>query len=179
MSAPRHQFHFLGRHDTRWRVRLELGFCPKGVTMGLLSENGKPLGPAQVAPPEGRHSFTVELSGPCQLPAGAVVRCTIDTECGIWIKDFPLDQRRGLHAFLHADARLPVDSSEPIRALSAGERGRLTELLPWMAHTPKAAGCCEGSGDLIGMLKDFGVDVDALDSGLKETLAQQDGSGRR
>lgn len=172
MGAPHHKFHFLGKHETRWRVSLELGFCPRGVTMGLVSEDGKPLGPAQVAPPEGQRSFTVELSGPCQLPAGAVVRCVIDTECGLWTKDFPIDQRRGLQAFLYADARLPVESSEPIRALSGEERGRLSELLPWLARAPEAPGCCGGGDDVLGMLREVGVDVDELEDGLREALRE-------
>lgn len=172
MGAPQHKFHFLGKRETRWRVQLDLSFCPRGVTMGLVSEDGKPLGPAQVAPPEGQRSFTVELSGPCQLPAGSVVRCVIDTECGIWTKDFPIDQRRGLQAFLHADARLPVDSSEPIRALSQAERGRLAELMPWLIRAPEAPGCCGGGDDVLGMLREVGVDVDEMDAELRDALRE-------
>lgn len=178
-------FRFLGRHDNRWRVRVELDFAPDALTIGLVSEDGKPLGPAMVAPPDGRSSVIAELGGPCQLPAGARVRCMVDTHCGCWMQEFSLDERRGLHAWLKGDTPLVVESNERGLGLDAGHIRRLSNHFAWLKKStkkepcwapasvteelppPSTAPCCED--DLLKMLQeDFGVDLD--ESELLRTL---------
>ena len=144
--APRIGFTFLGRHENRWRVRLEMDSVPRGVTVGLISEDNKPLGPAMVAtqmvasqiaaPQEEKSCFTVELSGPCHLPGGAMVRCTLDTVCGVWVQDFPVDARRGFHAFLMGDTPLSVESLEHGRGVSRAELKTLSQSFPWLMKPP-------------------------------------------
>ena len=184
--APKIGFSFLGRHENRWMVRLELGFTPRGVTVGLVSETGKALGPAMVAPPEGlepdpdaergtRHpsSFVAELSGPCPLPGGTVVRCTIDTACGVWVQEFPLDPRRGLQAFLFGDSPLSVDSLEQGVGLSRTEMRQLAKTFAWLGPcaAPVPPPESESEDETLKMLaEDFGVDVSELDPELRAAL---------
>ena len=192
MVAPQIGFSFLGRHENRWQVRLELGFTPRGVTVGLVSEDGQALGPAMVAPPESgrepdpeferglRHpsSFLAELAGPCPLPGGTVVRCTLDTVCGVWVQEFPLDPRRGLHAFLLGDSPLAVESLEQGIGLSRSELRRLAGTFPWLAPAPIPCGTppapnpeSDADDEMLKMLADdFGVDVEELDPALRASL---------
>lgn len=178
-------FAFLGKHENRWRIKVDLDFSPEALTVGLVSEDGRCLGPAMVVPPGGP-DFLLELSGPCQLPTGALVRCVVDTTCGSWMQEFPVDARRGLHAFLHADGRLPVDSSAEGVGLERGEIRRLARVLPWLGGprkkeskgwepaaapqepSPSPTGCPD---DLLQMLKeDFGVEVDEMEEDFLESL---------
>ena len=171
-------FHFLGKHENRWRVRVELDFAPEAMTIGLVSEDGKPLGPAMVAPPDGKNAVIAELSGPCQLPAGAVVRCVVDTHCGCWMQEFPVDERRGIHAFLMGDTPLVVESEEKGVGLELSQIRKLSQSFSWLKKEKKKAArwepasaeqdlsiplaaqpCCED--DLLRMLQeDFGVEGD-------------------
>ncbi len=171
-------FHFLGKHENRWRVQVELDFAPEAMTIGLVSEDGKPLGPAMVAPPDGKNAVIAELSGPCQLPAGAVVRCVVDTHCGCWMQEFPVDERRGIHAFLMGDTPLVVESEEKGVGLELSQIRKLFHSFPWLKKEKKKAArwapasaeqdlsaplaaqpCCED--DLLRMLQeDFGVEGD-------------------
>lgn len=133
---------FLGRVANRWRVRVELpaGFRPRGLTVGLWGEDDKPLGPAVVAPADVGGVWEAELAGPSPLPTGTLVRCMADVDGGApvvyWLG---VDRRRGLHAFLHADGRLPVDSSASGSALGAKELALLARAFPWVrAEAPPA-----------------------------------------
>jgi hypothetical protein len=140
--------------------------------VGLWGEDGKPLGPSVVAPPCLTDVWDAELAGPSQLPPGTQVRCIADLEgeaprvCWLGV-----DRRRGLHAFLHADGRLPLESTCAGAALARREVARMARAFPWLLPAP---GCCvptvtpdpkpEIAPDLRDMLKDeFGVDVDAMD----------------
>jgi len=175
---------FLGRAAGRWRVRVELppGFRPRGLTVGLWGEDEKPLGAAVVAPAGVEDVWEAEVAGPMPLPPGALVRCMADMEDGTplvyWLG---VDRRRGLHAFLHADGRLPVESTVTGAALSPKEISRLSRAFPWMCAERTPTGDCAGkrtvaqtlaedlgedtlSPELRDLLKeDFGVDVDADD----------------
>lgn len=171
---------FLGRVANRWRVHVDLppGFRPRGLTVGLWGEDDKPLGPAVVAPPDIDGAWEAELAGPVPLPPGTLVRCMADLEDGTplvyWLG---VDRRRGLHAFLHADGRLPVESSCSLAALASREVNRLARAFPWVRPevvpaAPKAAADAHVVDDgippeLREMLKDeFGIDVDAFDDDL-------------
>ncbi len=168
---------FLGRVANRWRVHVDLppGFRPRGLTVGLWGEDDKPLGPAVVAPPGVEGAWEAELAGPTPLPPGTLVRCMADVDGGspmvYWLG---VDRRRGLHAFLHADGRLPVESECAGAALATREVDRLANAFPWVRPepppaTPKAARTCVDlpsdedplSPELRALLKEeFGVDVD-------------------
>ncbi|MDP2315653.1 MAG: hypothetical protein Q8P41_22335 [Pseudomonadota bacterium] len=174
---------FLGRAAGRWRVRVDMPpeFRPSGLTVGLWGEDDKPLGPAVVAPAGIDGVWEAELAGPVTLPPGTLVRCMADMEDGTpvvyWLG---VDRRRGLHAFLHADGRLPVESDSSCAALAAKEIVRLARAFPWVRPDPPpptapcgarrtvaealAAELGEDtlSPELRDLLKDeFGVDVDA------------------
>jgi hypothetical protein len=170
---------FLGRAASRWRVRVELapGFHPQGLTVVLWGEDGKPLGPAVVAPANTPAVWEVELAGPVPLPPGTQVRCMADIDGAApevcWLG---VDRRRGLHAFLHADGRLQVDSTCDGAALVPREVELLARAFPWVRAVPvPTCGTAarpvtpgdELSPALRDLLKDeFGVDVDALDDDL-------------
>lgn len=182
-------FTFLGKHENRWKVKVDVDFLPEAMTIGLVSEDGRCLGPAMVVPLQGP-SVVAELSGPCQLPTGAVVRCVIDTDCGSWMQEFPVDQRRGLNAFLHADGRLPVDSTALGVGLEKRELKRLAKSLPWLdlkkekkeskgwAPAARAEAPVDGpptpkgcKDDILTMLQeDFGVDVDEMEDDFLSSL---------
>jgi hypothetical protein len=172
---------FLGRVASRWRVRVELplGFRPRGLTVGLWGEDDKPLGPAMVAPAGTDRVWDVELAGPSPLPPGTLVRCMADVDGGApmvyWLG---VDRRRGLHAFLHADGRLPVDSDCVGSALGPKDIARLAAAFPWVrAEAPTVDAAPEDDGahdgpsaaddgltpELRAMLREeFGVDDDDL-----------------
>lgn len=182
---------FLGRSAGRWRVRVDLppGLCPSGLTVGLWGEDDKPLGPAVVAPAGTVGAWEAEVAGPVPLPSGALVRCMADFDehpsCVYWLG---VDRRRGLHAFLHADGRLPVESDCGGEALSLKDIGRLARAFPWVCPEPPVVVGCGArrtvaealaadlgedalSPELRELLKDeFGVDVDAEDDGLVDFL---------
>ncbi|MDP2308328.1 MAG: hypothetical protein Q8P18_20075 [Pseudomonadota bacterium] len=182
---------FLGRSAGRWRVRVDLppGLCLRGLTVGLWGEDDKPLGPAVVAPAGTVGVWEAEVAGPAPLPPGALVRCMADfgehSCCVYWLS---VDRRRGLHAFLHADGRLPVESDCVGSALSLKEIARLARAFPWVRPEPPAAAACGArrtvaqalaedlgedslSPELRDLLKDeFGVDVDAEDDPLLDFM---------
>lgn len=154
--------------SSRWRVRVELplGFRPVGLTVGLWGEDDKPLGPAVVAPAGVDGLWEAELAGPMALPPGTMVRCVADVDAPApvvyWLA---VDERVGLHAFLHADARLPVGSVAKGRAVEAKELTRLAGAFPWLqpARAPCAGSVADP--DIPEELKDllreeFGVDLD-------------------
>lgn len=161
----------------RWRVRVELpcGVRPLGLAVGLWGENDAPLGPTVVAPHGFEGPWEPELAGPSPLPPGTMVRCVADIEASAplvyWLG---LDARRGLHAFMHADARLPVVSTATGRAVGSDERARLAVAFPWLqgrgvASEPDAEADEPGARaddpslppDLKDLLRDeFGVDLD-------------------
>ncbi len=177
---------FLGRCDNRWRVRVDLpaGVEVEGLTLALVGEDGRALGPLVVAPIDGASTYTFDLRGPCDMPPNTVVRCVADLVGGGALADvLVLDRRRGLHAFMHADARLPLESKSRGEGLSNTERRRLGAAFPWLV------GCPEGvvaehsvpeaeadpefspdpglSPDILSMLRDdFGVELDETDADL-------------
>jgi hypothetical protein len=168
---------FLGRVANRWRVRVDVpaGLAPRGLTVGLWGENDAPLGPAVVAPPGVAGVWEVEVAGPCPLPPGTLIRCVADIEESapmvLWLG---VDRRRGLHAFLHADGRLPVESSGVAAALGRREVERLAVAFPWIQPPPCQAPASNEVAqpaeeeedtslppDVREMLRDdFGVDLD-------------------
>ncbi len=182
---------FLGRSAGRWRVQVELppDFQPRGLTVGLWGEDDKPLGPAVVAPAGTTGVWDVEVAGPVPLPPGTLVRCMADFEDNAsmvyWLS---VDRRHGLHAFLHADGRLPVESDCIGSALGLKEIARLSRAFPWVncaaaapARTSVARTVAQALADELGedtlspelreLLKDeFGVDVDAEDEGLVDFI---------
>lgn len=169
---------FLGRCADRWRVRVELapGFTPRALTVGLWNEAGRPLGPAVVVPldPSGAHE--AELRGPPALPAGSrVVATADDDDGGTHQYVLGLDTRRGLHAFLHADARLRIETDPAGSALSRKEKARLGRHFPWLLDccTPPEPSEARGGGDddLLDMLrKEFDVDPDDVSDALLDEL---------
>lgn len=103
------------------------------------------------------------------MPPGTVVRCTVDVDGGpALVLEQQVDRRRGLHAFLHADALLPVSSDARPSVLDKRSVGRLTRVFPWLSPTPPEP-CCDD--DLLQMLKDeFDVDPDDVDDALVDQL---------
>jgi len=171
----------LGRSADRWKVRVELGegFHPTGLTVALVTESGRCLGPLVVIPPTSGRCFVAEVRGPETMPPGTVIEATVDTEEGETLHTtLGVDPRNGLHAFLHADGRLPLESNPVGTALSRKELQRLATHFPWVR------GCCtkaeeadaappeeEGSDPLVDMLKnEFDIDPDDLDDELLEAL---------
>ena len=195
---------FLGRSAQRWRVRVELPECGRlrGVTIGLWGPDGRPLAPGVVLPVvrgAGPSLLEAELGGPAELPAGSEVRCLVDVEG----EPHPLvtclgvDRRRGLAAWLHADARLHVQTAAPsaaplapreVHALAQAWPGLFGEGEPSGPTPPRTASETDPVGvtervsdrtepdDLLSMLRDeFGVDVDDLDEGLRDVLTDEGG----
>lgn len=185
---------FLGQLRERWRVRVELapGFRPRGLTVGLVSEAGRSLGPVVVMPEDVGCCWVADLRGPCPLPPGAKVVATADL-CGggMLVQDVCVDARRGLHAFLHGDGRLPLETDPVPEPLDKRDLSRLAAAFPWIAACGgPAAGpsvidtvgaCAErpvagdaataAEDDLLDMLReDFGVDVDDLDEDVLDAL---------
>lgn len=152
---------FLGRVANRWRVRVELptGFRPRGLTVGLWGEDDKPLGPAVVAPEGVDGVWEAELAGPMPLPPGTLVRCMADVEgASPMVYWLGVDRRRGLHAFLHADGRLPVESSAAGAALDAKEVAQLAAAFPWVRPAaPPRAECGAVEADEPGFPEDDGI----------------------
>jgi len=164
----------LDRVDMRWQVQLELSpaLPVRGLTVGLVAEDGRPLGPAVVAHPG--ESGLVELSvrGPCTLPPGTVARVTLDIEGQPAVThDLVVDRRRGLHAWLHADGALPLESTAELQALSSSEARRLARAWCWLGQPePEEPDCGCAPDDMKSLLRDCGVDVDDLSPELAEQL---------
>lgn len=145
--------------DARWRVRVDLppGVVVRAFTVGLLSENGAPLGPAVVGPEAPEASVVVEVRGPCPLPPGAVARIVVDVEGGAVLSlEVVLARRRGLHAWLSADGLLPVTSNAALESLTGAEKRQLARRWGWFAgaEAPQA----DLDPDVRDMLAEFGVD---------------------
>ncbi len=179
----------LGRLGPRWQVRVELPGAGGvgGLTVGLCDADGRPLAPGVVCPvPEGAerpHVLIVEVGGPARLPAGTVLQCLVDGAAPACVR-VGVDRRRGVHAWLHADARLEVPSdAPPTRALSTEARGALARAwscvaaedaasVPPSAEAPPE----DADGSLLDMLRDeFGVDVDDMAEDLRAAFARPPG----
>lgn len=184
---------FLGQLRERWRVRVELapGFRPRGLTVGLVSEAGRSLGPVVVMPEDVGCCWVADLRGPSPLPPGAKVVATADL-CGggMLVQDVCVDARRGLHAFLHGDGRLPLETDPVPEPLDKRDLSRLAAAFPWIAacggptRTPAVDEAPAGpprampgdestaaESELLDMLrKDFDVDVDDLDDEVLHSL---------
>jgi hypothetical protein len=123
-----------------------------------------------VAPADVGTCFEAELGGPNQLPAGTQVRCVADVEGGEPVRAaVGVDRRRGLHAFLHADARLPAEPMPTGCALAQADAERLARVFPWVCPAREEARAEPPPGepglpeDLLAMLRDdFDVDVDEM-----------------
>jgi hypothetical protein len=173
---------FLGRCGDRWRVRVDAASRPQGLTLGLVTADGRPLGPAVVAPAE-FESWTADLRGPCQLPSDAMVRATMDGEGGVLVEQsVPVRTRRGIQAWLHADNQLPLAARTRPAALSRAETGRLAKVFGWVCgcdgpreperRGPAANGCSE---ELASLLAEFDVDGTELDAELIAVLDRKRG----
>ena len=135
--------------DARWRVRVDLppGVVVRAFTVGLLGEDGAPLGPAVV----------VEVRGPCPLPPGAVARIVVDVEGGAVLSlEMVVARRRGLHAWLSAAGLLPVTSNAALESLTATEKRQLARRWGWLAEAEAPPPSLDP--DLREMLAEFGVD---------------------
>ncbi len=182
---------FLGRVASRWRVRIEIpdDLSVEGLTVGLWGEDGRPLAPSVVVPHHGAGVVEAELGGPAALPPGAEIRCIADTaDGGSVVVTIGTDRRRGLHAFLHGDLRIPCSSNEPASSsLDKAATARLARAYPWLVpdrapeppRTERRAGGerrrpeatavapepvsppnVSSPEDVLDLLRDLGVDVD-------------------
>ncbi|MEN9785363.1 MAG: hypothetical protein RLZZ299_627 [Pseudomonadota bacterium] len=185
----------LNRLGARWHVRVELPTAAGigGLTVGLYDADGRPLGPGVVCPvpdaAEAPHVWDVEVGGPARLPAGTVLQCLVDVDGreAACVR-VGVGRRRGVHAWLHADARLDVPSDTPsTRALSAEARKALAHAWSCLAVDPEAAPSGgepdlppaegEADGSLLDLLRDeFGVDVDEMAEDLRDAYARAPGS---
>jgi len=167
----------LERVESRWRVRvlLEVSAPPRGFTVGFVGEDGTPLGPAVVAAEGMGREVVVEVRGPCTLPPGTVARVVLYTD-GIPAEtcEVVVARRRGLHAWLSADSRLPLVSKSQPEPLRASDRARLQQRWCWFAAEDEAAQACAHEvplpDDLRDMLAEFGVDEDDVSDELRATL---------
>lgn len=161
---------FLGRSCDRWRVRVELDdpSAVRGLTVSLVAENGRPLGPAVVAPADIGVCWVADIRGPPHLPPGTIVRATADGEWGVVQEEIGVDPRRGLHAFLHADARLPLDNKPRGAALSGKETARLGRLFPWMCGCAPPTPVDED--EVSALLREMGVNPGEVDPDLVAEL---------
>jgi hypothetical protein len=184
----------LGRLGARWQVRVELPSASGvgGLTVGLFDADGRPLGPGVVCPvpdaPDDAYVRVVEVGGPARLPAGTVVQCLVDVDGreAACVR-VGVDRRRGVHAWLHADARLEVPSdTPPTRPLSAEAHGALARAWSCLATTDEApAAPAEAAatptaeqpdGSLLDLLRDeFDVDVDDMAEDLRAAFARPPG----
>lgn len=161
---------FLGRICDRWRVRVELGEprAVRGLTVSLVAENGRVLGPSVVAPQDIGSCWVADLRGPPHLPPGTVVRATADGEWGVLTEEIGVDPRRGLHAYLHADARLPLEGKPRGAALSDRETTLLGRIFPWMCGCGPAAAAKDD--EVEALLREMGVDPGDVDPDLVAEL---------
>lgn len=163
------------RVDLRWRLHLELpsGVALSGLTAGLLTEDGRPLGPAVVTPAPDGTEVTVDVRGPCTLPQGTVARITLDIvgESPI-AHDLLVASRRGFHAWLHADTKLSVESEGKLEGLTSAHRRALAAEWCWMAPDPATHSPCNESvpDEMADLLRDLGVDVDEISPEVREQL---------
>ena len=166
----------LERADSRWRVRVVLGESAplRGFTVGFVGEDGNPLGPAVVAPEGVGRDAILDVRGPCTLPPGTVARVVLYVD-GVPAEtcEVVVARRRGLHAWLSADDRLPLVSRAQPEPLSPSQRRCLAERWCWFAAEGElpAAGCGAALPDeLRDMLAEFGVNADEVSPELAESL---------
>lgn len=173
---------FLGRIESRWRVRVDLppGAVVTGLRVGLVGDDGRRLGPQLVAPGGQESCFIAEVKGPCTLPHGTVIEAVADLLGGGESRALlAVDRRRGLHAFLHADGRLPVQSQAEFESLTRREQARLGQHVPWLGRC-EACSTAPGGGqdDLLAMLREeFDVDPAELDDDLLAMLGREQKTG--
>lgn len=166
----------LERVDSRWRVRVDLpvGAPVRGFTVGLVGPDGIPLGPAVVGPQSPGASVVLEVRGPCQLPPGAIARIVVHIEGGpVLTHEVVLARRRGLHAWLNADGRLPITSTAEVSALASGDRRQLARRWCWLQTESDATVAKPAkplSAELRDMLADFDVDADDVSDELCDRL---------
>jgi hypothetical protein len=179
------RLELVGRFDNRWKLRLELppGVPLSSITVGLVDETGRNLGAAVVEQGPFGAVAEVAVRGPCSLPAGTRAQVILQVEGeGSVVHHLRVARRSGLHAWLHADARLPLESRAEFADLSNSERRRLGDALCFLVPASAAeAGCgCEESvvdpvssptpppkkgcvaDDLMDLLGDLGVDTGDL-----------------
>lgn len=173
---------FLGRVGGRWRVRVDLppGIPISGLTLGLFGDDGRALCPQIVAPGGEEGCFIAELGGPCTLPHGTVVTCVADLADGRELRTTTsVDRRRGLHAFLHGDAKLPLVSRAEFESLTSREQRRIGHSFPWVSTCRTcSAPVAANDDDLMAMLREeFDVDPDDLDEDLLSMLGRGDATG--
>lgn len=162
---------FLGRCGERWRVRVDApaGAVARGVTLGLADADGRPLGPAVVGPAEFA-TWVADLRGPAVLPSDAHVRATMDGPDGAPLEQTTLVRaRRGVAAWLHADAQLELCTRQAPEPLSRKEATRVARGFGLCACDPPRPQA-EVPPDLADLLADFDVDADALDADVLSTL---------
>ena len=163
---------FLGRGFDRWRVRVDAGVCRSlaGLTVSLVNEQGRAIGLPVVAPEEAGRCWVAELSGPAQLPPGTVVRAVAEQDGCVVASEVGVDARRGMHAFLHADARLPLESDPKGTAMTAREASRLGAVFPWVCGCPSDVPGPDGEDELDAMLREFDIDPADLNEALLGAL---------
>lgn len=155
----------LDRVEARWRVRVvpPPDLHLRGFTVGLVGEDGLPLGPAVVAAPEAGPEWTIEVRGPCTLAPGTIARVVLHLHDGEALTyDVGLARRRGLQAWLAADGLLPVISRAEPQRLSPAARRALARKWCWAAPEQEEGACAapELSAELRDVLSDLGVDLE-------------------
>lgn len=165
----------LERVDSRWRVRVDLpvGAPVRGFTVGLVGPDGIPLGPAVVGPESPGARVVLEVRGPRELPPGAIARIVVHIEGGpVLTHEVVLARRRGLHAWLSADGRLPVTSTAEVAPLAPADRRQLARRWCWLqSESAATAKPTEPlSAELRDMLADFDVDADDVSDELCDRL---------
>ncbi|MSQ01484.1 MAG: hypothetical protein EXR71_06280 [Myxococcales bacterium] len=149
------------RVEGRWRIRVvpPPDEALRGFTVGLVGEDGVPLGPAIVAAPDAGPEWLLEVRGPCTLPPGAIVRVILHGDGrDVTISDVVVARRRGLHAWLSAHAQLPLGSRAEFEPLKSEDRLRLAARWCWMQAD--SAPCSPLSAEAQDILSEMGVDVD-------------------
>ncbi len=161
---------FLGRSCDRWRVRVDAGACTSlaGLTVSLVNEQGRAIGLPVVAPEEAGRCWDAEIMGPAQLPPGTVVRAVAELDGCMVEEEVSVDARRGMHAFLHADARLPLENDPRGSAMTARESALLGKVFPWVCGC--ATDVPSPEDDLDAMLREFDIDPADLDEALLGAL---------
>ena len=126
---------------------------------------------ARDRPPGGRAGRGGPLLGrraepPPQLPPGTVARAVAELDGCVVAGEVGVDARRGMHAFLHADARLPLENDPKGAAMTAREATRLGAVFPWVCGCPSDVPGPDGDDDLDAMLREFDIDPADLNEAL-------------
>ncbi len=172
----------LDRVDTRWRMQFDLSsqLAVRGLTIGLVAEDGRPLGPAVVAQADGSGVVSADVRGPCTLPPGTVARVVLDLEGEPpVVHELLVDRRRGLHAWMHADARLEVGSTAEVAPLAASDARALARVFCWLSpeESAEAADCGCPPPEMADLLAECGVDVNDISADLAQHLRATSGKG--